>query len=113
MANDDATTNGNGNAEFGDVGTVQEAAKVGHCSVPTIYQMIREGKALAYKRGTRTLVDLDSVRRGIRLVPLVLSPAKPKPNNFHTKKVKAAPPAKGRRSKAKRGKRSHELRPST
>ncbi|MGJ5028011.1 helix-turn-helix domain-containing protein [Bradyrhizobium sp. HKCCYLS2038] len=43
------------------LGTVREACKEGAMSAPTLYRMMRAGQVKAYRRGTRTLIDLDSL----------------------------------------------------
>lgn len=73
----------------------------GKFSVPTLYKLIREGRVRAYKVGSRTMIDVVSLREGLRAEPLVL-PVKAAPSPPKNKAVTAAEPARHRKPRSPR-----------
>ena len=53
------------------LGTVREATAYGRFSHTKLYDYINEGRIDAYKRGNRTLIDLDSVDRMHAALPKI------------------------------------------
>lgn len=51
--------------------TVREACSYGHFSHTKAYDYIRDGRIKAYKRDTRTLIDLDTIDSMNAALPMI------------------------------------------